>query len=127
VTDASGFTSQHTHNALLDLLLGIGIPGALAYALIVLIAMKSLLVLFKESHSVYHAGALALLIPYALHNFFVSVHLAAQLQTFVALMIIAKVGFVRAGPATTHKETEVRAVTWLVQGAGNHAVSEESG
>jgi len=95
VTDASGFTSQHTHNAFLDLLLGIGIPGAAMHTFVILLAMKALFSLYRSTQSVHYASALALLILYVLHNLFVSVHLAAQLQTFVILIVVAKVGFVR--------------------------------
>ena len=96
VTDASGFTSQHTHNAVLDLLLGVGIPGAVTYLLILFVAIKRLVVGLRVSHSIYYASALALIVLYALHNVFVSVHLAAQLQTFVILVILARLGFTSA-------------------------------
>jgi len=108
VTDASGFTSQHTHNAFLDLLLGIGIPGAVMYTLIILLAMKVLFSLYRSTHSVHYASALALLILYALHNLFVSVHLAAQLQTFVVLVIVAKLGFLPTPPDTEPREAGER-------------------
>ena len=98
VTDASGFTSQHTHNAFLDLLLGVGIPGAVTHLLIILLGMKAVLSVYRKTPSVHLASALALLVLYALHNLFVSVHLAAQLQTFVVLVILAKLGFVRIPP-----------------------------
>ena len=94
VTDASGFTSQHTHNAFLDLLLGTGIPGAVTYVLIVILGMRILFSLWRDAESADYASCLALLVLYAIHNLFVSVHLAVQLQTFIVLVILAKLGFI---------------------------------
>jgi O-antigen ligase len=94
VTDASGFTSQHTHNAFLDLLLGTGIPGAVTHVLIVILGMRILFSLWRDAKSADYASCLALLVLYAIHNLFVSVHLAVQLQTFIVLVILAKLGFI---------------------------------
>jgi len=93
VTDASGFTSQHTHNAFLDMLLGVGIPGAAAHLLIVLLAMIYLAARYRRTGVPDYAAALALLVLYAIHNMFVSVQLAVQIQTFVVLAIIMKLAF----------------------------------
>jgi O-antigen ligase len=94
VTDASGFTSQHTHNAFLDLLLGVGLPGALAFLAILALAIKQSAARYRQSRNACHAAATALLILYLIHNMFVSVQLASQLQTFVALAIVMKLAFV---------------------------------
>ena len=94
VTDASGFTSQHTHNAFLDLLLGVGLPGVLAYAAILILAIKQSAAKYRQSRNACHAAALSLLILYVIHNLFVSVQLASQLQSFVVLAIIMKLAFV---------------------------------
>jgi len=101
LTDASGFTSQHTHNAFLDLLLGVGLPGALAYVLIFVIVMKQLISRYRQSGSIDYAAALALVVLYVIHNLFVSVQLATQLQTFVVLVVVMKLAFTPAPEAET--------------------------
>jgi O-antigen ligase len=145
VTDASGFTSQHTHNAFLDLLLGTGIPGAVTYVLIVILGMRILFSLWwgkmgrfpisggsitraealrardateeagnGEASRFFYASCLALLVLYAIHNLFVSVHLAVQLQTFIVLVILAKLGFIY-GPSSVQQIETVPA-----NGEANH-------
>ena len=105
VTDASGFTSQHTHNAFLDLLLGTGIPGAVTHVLIVILGMRILFSLWRDAQSADYASCLALLVLYAIHNLFVSVHLAVQLQTFIVLVILAKLGFIYEPSSVQQIET----------------------
>jgi len=93
VTDASGFTSQHTHNAFLDLTLGVGLPGMGVFVAIIAIAMLQLQNLFRSSGNHCYACAAALVVLYAIHNIFVSVQLAVQLQTLVVTALVMKVAF----------------------------------
>ena len=125
VTDASGFTSQHTHNAFLDLLLGTGIPGAVTYVLIVILGMRILFSLWRDAESADYASCLALLVLYAIHNLFVSVHLAVQLQTFIVLVILAKLGFITEAascrPAADYGPASVQQIeTVPANGEANH-------
>jgi len=72
----------------------VGLPGALAYGLILVLAMKQLHACCRRSGSADDAAALALLVLYVIHNTFVSVQLATQLQTFVVLAIVMKLAFI---------------------------------
>lgn len=92
ITDATGFPAVDTHNAYLEWLLGLGIPGCtLGVSILVLSALR-LLRLHRADNGADYAFALAALAIFALNLCSVAIHLH-HLSTFIVLVLIAKLGF----------------------------------
>jgi O-antigen ligase len=93
VSANAGWDNDDSHNAFIELMLGLGIPATLGYALILLVGLKKLVAEWRRSHSVEYAFAVGLLLLFFVNIFLVRIHLLPQIPTFVVLVIFAKMGF----------------------------------
>ena len=93
VSAACGFDNDDSHNAFIDLMLGLGIPAAITFALILLVGFKRLIVEWRRSASVECAFAFALLLMYSVDTWVLRIHLLPQFPTLVTLVLLAKLGF----------------------------------
>ncbi|MDX9974119.1 MAG: O-antigen ligase family protein [FCB group bacterium] len=92
ITDATGFPAVDTHNAYLEWLLGLGIPGCALGVSILLLSAIRLAKLHRACDGAEYAFALAALAIFAINLCSVAIHLH-HLSTFIVLVLIAKLGF----------------------------------
>ena len=93
VSAVAGWDNDDSHNAFVDLMLGLGIPAAIAFAVILLVGLKRLIVEWRRSAAVEYAFAVALLIMHSVDIWIVRTHLSPQFPTLVTLVLLAKLGF----------------------------------
>ena len=93
VSAVVGWDNDDSHNAFIDLMLGLGIPAAIAFAVILLVGLMRLIVAWRRFASVEYAFAFALLLMYSVDILIVRIHLLPQFATLVALVLLAKLGF----------------------------------
>lgn len=93
VSAVVGWDNDDSHNAFIDLMLGLGIPAAITFGVILLVGLKRLILEWRRSARVEHAFAVAILLMYSVDIWIVRIHLLPQFPTLVALVLLAKLGF----------------------------------
>ncbi len=93
VSAAVGWDNDDSHNAFIDLMLGLGIPAAIAFAVILLVGLLKLIVKWRRFPSVEYAFAVALLLMYSVNIWTLRIHLLPQFPTLVTLVLLAKLCF----------------------------------
>jgi len=93
VSAAVGWDNDDSHNAFIDLMLGLGIPAAITFAVILLVGLKRLIFEWRRSAAVEHVFAVAILLMYSVDIWIVRIHLLPQFPTLVTLVLLAKLGF----------------------------------
>lgn len=92
ITAATGFPAVDTHNAYLEWLLGLGIPGAVLGMALLALSLKRARGLHRLTDDPYHAFAFAALVVFCVNLFSVAIHLH-HLTSFIVLVLVAKLAF----------------------------------
>lgn len=80
-------------NGYIDLVLSVGLVGASAYILVLALAIKRSIALYKRSNSTGYGFAYAMFVFFLLVMFLEGIAFDAGIATFIVLTLLAKLGF----------------------------------
>jgi exopolysaccharide production protein ExoQ len=94
VASYTGFHAADAHNSYINMILGIGVPGAVLWFVVLAGAIVKSVRLHKSINDPAYAFACSMLVFHALNGTLLSVFLAEHFPSFLALVVLAHVVFV---------------------------------